>query len=144
MYKLSKKIICLLLSACAIVTCVHAIEYRASNYFSKTEAQIDVRSGGKVDVWLDATARRNMTEIGASKIIIKESTDGGRSYSSVKTFESTKYPEMIGSGRKYTGVAVTYDGVPGRMYKATVYFYAADSSGSDTTTYTTSAETAIK
>lgn len=97
-----------------------------------------------MDVWLDATARRSMTEIGASKIIIKESTDGGKSYSSVKTFESAKYPEMIGSGRKYTGVAVTYDGVPGRMYKATVYFYASNSDGSDTVTYTSSAVTAKK
>lgn len=138
MKKLSQKIICLLLSLCLISTYAHAIETRSSDYFNKTTASLNMQRGGKVDIYIDAVARRSMTELGASKIVLKESTDEGQTYSTVKTFKSEDYPDMLGDGKRYYGVAVTYDGVPGRMYKATIYFYASDSSGSDTITYTTS------
>lgn len=71
-----------------------------------------------------------MTEIGANTIYIYESKDG-RNFSCVKTYESSDYPELVGSGTVYYEDAVRYKGTVGYYYYAVVYVYAANANGSD-------------
>ena len=112
---------------------------RASVYFISASATAAASSGGKVAITVTISSYRNCTSIGAKTIQIQESTDAGASWSSVCTYSSSTYTSMLGSGYSYDATPVTYSGTAGRMYRAFVTCYAADSSGSDTTTcYSTS------
>lgn len=83
-----------------------------------------------------------MTAIGASTIYIYESVDN-KNFSRVATYESSVYPQMMGSGTYYYEDAVTYLGKPGRYYYASVWVYAANENGSDEKNYMTASERAI-
>lgn len=83
-----------------------------------------------------------MTKIGASTIYIYESTDN-KSFTRVATYNYEDYPELMGSGTFYCEDAVTYYGTPGNYYRASVYCYAANSSGSDEKNYTTTSVRAV-
>lgn len=83
-----------------------------------------------------------MTEIGAKTIYIYESIDK-KNFSRVATYESSIYPQMMGSGTSYFRDAVTYLGKPGRYYYASVWVYAANEDGSDEKNYITAIKQAI-
>lgn len=83
-----------------------------------------------------------MTELGAKTIYIYESTDG-KNFTRVATYDSSAYPEMLGSGTNYYKTPVTYQGTVGKYYYASVWVYAANANGSDQKNYTTSTKRAI-
>lgn len=87
-------------------------------------------SNGKMVVTLDVTAVDYMTKLGAKSISVYESTNGEDFYF-VKTYYSSDYPKMMGSGLSHYKDVLTHQGTPGRYYYAKAHIYAANSTGSD-------------
>ncbi len=128
---------------CAVPTPASAVEIeteapaedvimpRASEYLAAYFASIS-ETNGTVEVTFDVTATGRMTSVGATTIRIKDSSGA-----TVKTFEYDTTPGMMGYNRISYAGSVTYQGIPGKKYYASVTFKAANSSGSDTGTYVT-------
>ena len=76
-----------------------------------------------------------------TKIVIK--TYSG---TTVKTYNYTDdgFAYLLGHNCSTYTASVSYPGFPGNQYYAVVYFKAGNSSGSETTTYTTNLATAVK
>ena len=119
-----------------ILTTFVAASETSSAYLDGYRAGLTAKSGGKIAITVDVSGVGSMTEIGASKIYLYESTDGSL-FSRIETFESDDYPKMLGAGTWYYDTPITYDGTAGNYYYAIVYCYAANSSGSDTGGYET-------
>lgn len=114
----------------------------ASDYFSCTAVYATALSGGKVLVEFDIDATHIMEEVGAKRVYIYEQQSDG-SYSNVFTFRSDNYySSMIDTNSAFGNGEVTYQGIPGRKYFATVAVYAKDSEGSETRYYDTNIVTA--
>lgn len=113
-----------------------AAEARASYYIKRTSAAATASGNGKITVIHSITGTGIMTEIGATKIEIKNASG-----STLKTYKCTDpgYESMMGSNTGNHNGSVTYSGISGATYYAVVYFKAANSTGGDTniiTTYT--------
>lgn len=119
-----------------------SVEPRASYYFSFTEVWATPLDDGKVLVEFDINATHIMEEVGAKRVYIYEQQSDG-SYSNVFTFRSDNYySSMIDTNSAFGNGEVTYQGIPGRKYFATVAVYAKDSEGSETRYYDTNIVTA--
>lgn len=108
----------------------------ASEYFSSYNATITSSANGKVNINVYVNGKKIMTQIGATKVVLKEYD--GSSWTSVKTFNYSSYPDLMGYNQKSLVGSVSYSGTSGKKYKAIVTFIAKDSNGSDTVTYTAS------
>lgn len=115
---------------------------QSSAYLDSYRATIVPKSGGLLVVNVSVDGVGSMTEIGAKTIYIYESLDN-KSFYRVGTYESSVYPQMMGSGYDYYRDAVTYLGTPGRYYYASVWVYAANENGSDEKNYSTASKQAI-
>lgn len=113
----------------------------ASSYLEAYMAYVYSGGGGKVQVCFDVTGSTKMDKIGATTIVLKESSDN-KSWKTVKTFKYASYPSMIRSNSVTHTSSVSYSGVAGRYYKATVTIYAAKDGGSDSRLKTTSVKKA--
>lgn len=71
-----------------------------------------------------------MPEIGAKTISVYESTNGEDFYW-VKTYKSSDYPKMMGSGIIFYEDVLTHQGKAGRYYYVTACVYAGNSTGGD-------------
>ena len=100
---------------------------RASSYIDSSTATI-TSSKGTITVRFSIIGTAKMTSLGATKIEIKSSSG-----TTLKTYTTG----LMGSDVSYHSGSITYAGVSGVSYYAVVYFKAANSSGSDTTTKTT-------
>lgn len=107
---------------------------RASNFIFSCNAYSSSTGNGGVKISFDITGTGTMTSIGVTQIDIKNSAG-----TIVKTFKNTQsgYGYMIVSNTMYHESSITYSGTAGSSYYAVVYFKAANSSGSDTSTVTT-------
>ena len=145
MNRFGKRIFCCLLTIALMSTMVCAFasaDTRSSAYLSSYTARVQALSGGEIAVVVDVRGAGTMSKIGAAEIHIYESTDNSE-FDLVESYYSDDYPEMLGSGTFYYDSPVTYEGVVGRYYCATVCFYAAKNNGSDTAWYTTLSKRAI-
>lgn len=146
MKRIYKKLLCAFLAVCMLSsllsTYAFASSTRSSAYLNSYCADVTPKSGGRLVVTVDISGVGPMTKIGASKIYIYESDDGV-DFSRVATYKYENYPNMMGSGTYYFKDAITHYGTPGYYYFASVYCYAANSSGSDEKNYTTSIVQAI-
>lgn len=105
----------------------------ASDYISSVWASA---SGGNGSITVDysITATNTMTSLGATMIEIKNSSG-----TTVKLFQYPETPTLMATNRIYYRHSETWYGASsGSKYYAIVYFKAANSSGNDTTMYTTS------
>lgn len=134
-------IICAVLLMVNLCGVANAIT-QASDYFGCTAVYATATDGGKVLVEFEIDATHIMDEVGAKRIYIYEQQSDG-SYSNVYTFRSTTYySSMINTNSAFGDGAITYQGIPGRKYFATVAVYAKDSEGSETRYYDTNIVTA--
>lgn len=132
-----KRFLCMLLTVCMLSSSLVALAAtQASAYLSSYSADLTAGSNGKIYVTVDVSGTGYMTDIGATDIYIYESTDNV-DFTRVSSFSSDRYPRMLGSGTIYVDTPITYAGTPGCYYIAEVYFYAANSTGSDSRSYTT-------
>lgn len=115
---------------------------QSSAYLDGYSASITPKANGDISVTVNVAGVGRMTEIGAKTIYIYESDDGVN-FNRVATYESSKYPEMLGSGTNYYKTPITHEGTTGYYYYAVVYVYAGNSSGGDSRRYETSIKQAI-
>lgn len=121
------------------VTSVAAASIMVSDYINDYSANVYSRSGGTLDISFDVQAPNTMDKIGAKTIILQERVAGSTTWNAVKTYSYTNYSGMLIKGAGSHDYTVTfYDAVPGRSYRAKVYFYA-EKGGSDTIECITSA-----
>lgn len=139
--------LCSLLTLCLMSTMLCAFasaNNRSSAYLSSYTSTLKALSGGEIAVVVDVDGVGTMDEIGAAEIHIYESTDNSL-FTLVESYYSDDYSDMLWQNKThYYDSPVTYEGVVGRYYKATVCFYAAKNGGSDTAWYTTVSKRAVR
>lgn len=109
---------------------------RASLYINSSDAIITANPGKKIEVLSTVTGTGIMDVIGVSTLNIQEYRSS--SWVTVKSWSSLyKYNSIQAS------FLTTYQGVASRKYRAVITFYAANSSGSDTKSLTTTSIIAI-
>ena len=96
----------------------------ASAFFTSTTASLYSIDEDTFGVWFDALGKYKMDAIGASSVKIQRSATGTSSWTTVKTFSSAAYSNLLSYNTVYHGDYVTYTGTPGYYYRAYVIFYA--------------------
>ena len=119
-----------------------SVSARSSAYLNGYRAGITPKSGGKLVITVDVTGVGYMPEIGAKTIYVYESSNG-TDFHWVATYESSDYPQMMGSGSIFYEDVITHQGTPGLYYCATVFVYAGNSTGGDERYYDTAIKKAI-
>lgn len=103
---------------------------RASDYLTCYSASVYSDGSGEVSVWFDVTGTNYMDEIGALTILLQESSNNS-TWSTVKTFRYTDYPNMMEYNSVDCVSGVYYSGVDGRYYRAYVTVWAGKDGGGD-------------
>lgn len=141
-----KRVLCGLLVVCLMSTMLCAFASaanRSSAYLSSYTATVKANRGGEIAVVVDVRGAGTMDEIGAAEIHIFESTDNV-SFDCVESYYSEDYSDMLWENETYYyDDPIVYEGTVGRYYCASVCFYAAKGSGSDTAWYTTLSKRAV-
>ena len=102
----------------------------ASAYLWDYTAYICAMGDGNLEIWWEVTGTRRWADIGVLTIYLYESTDNSNFYW-VKTFAFTDYPHMLLHDDYFSMDCVSYEGVPGRYYKAYVQVWAGPEDGGD-------------
>ena len=118
-----------------------AAESRSSLYLSAYDAYAYPAGWGKIQVWFSVTGTNDMDEIGALDIRLYESKDN-QTWSWVKTFQFSDYPDMLGYNDYYHSGHIEYNGTIGRYYKAYVCVWAGKDGDGDTRYFWTNVEKA--
>ena len=103
---------------------------RASDYLDCYSAYVYSEGGGEVSVWFDVTGTGTMDEVGAITILLQESSNNS-TWSTVKTFRYTDYPNMMEYDSIDCVSGVYYSGIDGRYYRAYVTVWAGNDGGGD-------------
>lgn len=104
----------------------------ASYYLTSYNTYIYPAAWGKIQVWFSVTGVEYMDDIGVLKVMLYESTDGGETWTWIKTFSHEKYASMLGQDKIYHSGYVEYAGTIGRYYKAYVCIWAGKDGDGDT------------
>ena len=127
------KIMCMLLifAMCmAIPVGAEEIAPYASNYFISYRTYLGAETSNSFQVWFTVTALRKMDKLGVDYIEIERSSDGSN-WTTVKTYDSDDYTDLMTTNTSSHSGHVTYSQKQsGYQYRAYVHFYAKDSSGS--------------
>lgn len=105
-----------------------AADTRASSFFASYDSFLWKTSSRTFEVWFDVNACNWMDEIGVSSIKVQRSSDG-ESWTTMKTYQSEYFPQMICEDTASHTGCVSYTGTPGYYYRAYVTFYAKNSTG---------------
>lgn len=92
---------------------------RSSAYLDGYRAGLTADPHGAMVITVQVAGVGYMPEIGAKTIYVYESKNGTDFYW-VATYESSDYPEMMGSGTVFYEDVITHQGTVGRYYCATV------------------------
>ena len=112
------------------------LEPRASLFFAGSSVYFWNTSGNSYEIWFDVTAVGTMTELGASKITVQRSTDES-SWTTVRTYYKEDYSQMTDDSTASYANCVPFTATTGYSYRAIVYLYARNSSGTGTMRETT-------
>ena len=139
--RILRSISIILVSVFLVSAPVHAFaaEARASAWLSGYSSSIEASGNGILNIKFRVVGTGTMTKLGASLIYIYKS-DGTRVATISHATKGNEY--MMGFNTAYHSGSVPYSGVAGQKYYAVVTFFAKNSSGSDTRSYTTAYKTA--
>ena len=141
MKKSRRNLFCSILTICMILSialCKPASAMvQSSAYLDWYKGALTPEKGGGIALTVKVEACGDMHQVGASKIVLFESSDGEK-FTQIKIYEYEDYPLMMGSGWFHAKDVATYQGTPGYAYYAIFYCYAGDANGHDEKTYTTS------
>lgn len=136
-------VIVVLAALCSVMMPVFAtntdsgISPQASYYINAVSASASGGTGS-ITVYFNIAATGKMTSLGAQSVLIYNSAG-----TLVKSFYASSTTGMLASDRYSYSSSVTYNGATsGARYYAVVTFEASNSSGGDSTKYTTSYATA--
>ncbi len=144
-----RKLFCILLAVCLTGTMIVPVfaagsdpsQPYSSPYLSNYSAYVYPAGGGVVQVWFDVSGTTAVDYLGSLMIQLYESTDGSN-FTWVTTFTSSNYPSMLGQKTSFHYGHVTYNGVPGRYYKAYVNIYGGPAEGGTSRYFWTTAKIA--
>ena len=132
--------ICILLVCAMMLTttafAAETVEPRGSDFFSASSVYFWNTSGRNYEIWFDVTAKGTMTELGASEIRVQRSTDEVN-WTTVRTYYKEDYSQMTDTNTAWHMDCVSFTATNGYSYRAIVYLYARNSSGSATMRETT-------
>lgn len=138
-----KKFVALIVSLALCIGTATAASARSSLYLHSYRSWLSTGDNGAIGVVVQVQATTYMDEVGASRIQLFESQDGGESWETVKIYLKSIFPQLVARNDYfYYEIPVTYAGTPGYQYYAIVSMYAGDSTGSDTRHYVTGVVTA--
>ncbi len=142
MKKIFARIITVVLAMTFCLVAANATEMNieASEYLSYYGAVVGTSGSGKIDISYTVSSYASMTQIGASKIVVQEKV--GSSWASVKYYYSSTTSSLLDTDSAFYTNTITYQGTAGKTYRATVTFYAGDSTGYDTRDFITNSVTA--
>jgi len=143
--KATALLLTLALIAAALAIPAAAVDSRSSLYLSAYRAWLTPESGAKIDVTIDVQAVDDMDYLGATKVKIYESSDGGVTWTRVRTYLSALEEGMlVENDIIYYDTPISHQGTAGYKYYAVITIYAEDSTGSDSREYQTTTVTAIR
>ena len=110
------------------------IEPHASEYLDGYGIGINAKGGGKMSVTFIVYGTRTMDKLGAQKIVVEEWD--GKSWGSPMTYTAEKNSNFYATEAAEHTASVSFYGIPGLQYRATLTAYAEKDGGSDTGTVT--------
>lgn len=110
---------------------VETITPRASYYLDAYNTYVCDMGNGRMEIWFDVMGTGDMDEIGVLSIYLYESMDNS-SWRWVKTFQHENYSSMLAYNDWSHISCVSYQGIPGRYYKAYVCIWAGKDGDGDT------------
>ncbi len=119
---------------CSFAAEPDGIEPYASEYLDGYAIGINAKGGGKMSVTFIVYGVRTMDKIGAQEIVVEEWD--GASWGNPMTYTAEKNPNFYGTQAAEHAASVTFYGMPGLQYRATLTAYAEKNGGSDTGTVT--------
>lgn len=131
-------VLVLIVSSIPVNVSAAADSQRSSAYLDSYNAYIYDYGSGHFEVWFSVIGMARMEQIGALNIILKESSDNGATWHTVKTYRYTAYPTMMGTNRFTYLSCVEYTGTVGYKYFAYVTIWAGRDGGGDSREITTS------
>lgn len=115
----------------------------ASSYLASYGAYCYAAGSGHVTVYFNVTGNGTQNYLGSYSIVIRQSADGGSTWTTVSNILYANHPNMMGTNCPYYDSSVTYYGTAGYKYYAIVYFWGGSSlSIGDSRSYATSVITA--
>lgn len=112
----------------------YAVESRASDYLESYTSYICAMGDGELQIWFRVTGSDDWADLGVLTIRLYESSDGAN-WTWVKTFRHTSYQQMLGHDTGHVMSYVSYEGTPGKYYKAYVTIWAGDADNNGDTRY---------
>ena len=109
--KKSLRCICAAIFALAFCTgfVIHASAVeRASSYLTRYSATLFAGDRGAVEITISVVANQRVSELGASYILLEESNDGGRTWSTAKEYEGESW--MTAENRSSYSRTLSYQG----------------------------------
>lgn len=114
----------------------YAVQSRASEQIRYYKATILQNKKGQLDIGFTIQCTDNMDALGATSIVVQRFN--GTSWVSEYTFNIRDYPGLQTQRKDHYSAIVSYSPrYSGAKYRATVYFYARNSTGLDTAVKTT-------
>ena len=114
-------------------------EPRASLYLDSYAIGVNAKGSGKMSVTFIVYGARTMDKIGAQKIVVEEWD--GKEWGNPITYTADSYSNFYATKAAEHTASVTFYGVPGLQYRATLTAYAELNGGSDTGTVTCTPKT---
>ena len=126
--------IVLIFSMCAPIGAQAAmpetVQPMASAYLTDYRAYICAMGDGNLEIWWEVCGTGTWADVGVLIIYLYESTDNSTFYW-VKTFRFTDCPQMLVHNDYFCMDYVSYEGIPGRYYKAYIQVWAGPEDGGD-------------
>ena len=108
-----------------------AAETRASAYLAAYLAYVYSDGKGNISVWYEVEAARTMDEVGVLTIRLQEQAPGSSTWTTVKTYRYTDYPDMLSYDDDLHYGHVDYKGTVGYSYQAYVTVWAGKNGDGD-------------
>ena len=127
-------IMILALTICSNPTIVNAMEFdsmRASEYLDRYYAYIYSEGNGDLSIWFEVQGAGTMDEIGALSIRLQEKSDDSSTWTTIRTYSYTNYPNMLGYDDNLYISSVNYSGKAGYSYKAEITVWAGKDGDGD-------------
>ena len=109
---------------------------RASLYLTRYSATVSASNNGAIEMSIFVVANKSVSELGASYILLEESDDGGKTWSTAREYEGQSW--MTAENRSTYSRTLSYPGTIGHQYRVTAEVFAKDANGGDSRTTPTS------
>ncbi len=131
----SLALVLIFIFTCSLSVAASASLY-ASQYLNKYDAFITAKGGGEIKISFTVAGVKVLDELGASKIVLEKKV--GSSWTEVKTYTKSDYPELSTTNAALYSDYVMYNGVAGTEYRAKVTIFG----NTDYRTFTTESKRA--